>query len=565
MSYLSLYRRFRPQTFDKVIGQAHITQTLINQIVSDKIGHAYLFCGTRGTGKTTTAKIFAKAINCLSPINGSPCGECENCKALSSGSTDIFEIDAASNNKVENVREIRDKVQYPPISGKYKVYIIDEVHMLTGEAFNALLKTLEEPPKHAVFILATTEVYKIPSTILSRCMRFDFRLIPIEQLVELIKGIFDELGRKYEQDAIYFIAKSGEGCARDALSIAEICASFTDGEITLQAVKEVMGATDEYRLLNLVEHIVCGLSGEALKELDELVVLGKSVGMIFKDIIYCLRELLTVSSTTNNFLGLTTEKLNRYKEIIAKTQTKHLLRIMEIFSMSEGEIRYSSHPRIVLETAVIKSSLPQEDTSLSALSVRISDLEKKIAEGNFSISSSSVEKTKLETPKQETPIFQVPKVEMPKVDMYSGSTTKENVISDTTISIPESASFGQAKTESAPKSASGEVRADSKKIWGTILRKIRLMSMTLFAICSERIAEIRGNELCIYADGETDYELLNKTENLTRIKQATLQVENLTVKICEKSSEFILEEQIAQDVKTVQGIFGDKLKINQED
>ena len=190
MAYLALYRRFRPSGFDGLIGQDHIVRTLTNQIFAGRIGHAYLFCGARGTGKTSAAKIFARAINCLSPVNGSPCGKCEVCKALAdSANLDILEMDAASNNKVENVREIREKIQYPPVSGKYKVYIIDEVHMLTTEAFNALLKTLEEPPKHAVFILATTEVHKLPSTILSRCMRFDFRLIPTSLIAENIKKI----------------------------------------------------------------------------------------------------------------------------------------------------------------------------------------------------------------------------------------------------------------------------------------------------------------------------------------------------------------------------------------
>lgn len=212
MSYLAIYRRFRPSTFDKMVGQEHVVRTLVNQINSDRIGHAYLFCGARGTGKTSAAKIFARAINCLHPVNGSPCGECEVCKALlDPANLDILEIDAASNNKVENIREIRDKVQYPPVSARYKVYIIDEVHMLTTEAFNALLKTLEEPPKHAVFVLATTEPHKLPATILSRCMRFDFRLVPDKTIAALISQIYDELGKKYDDEAILAIARAGRG------------------------------------------------------------------------------------------------------------------------------------------------------------------------------------------------------------------------------------------------------------------------------------------------------------------------------------------------------------------
>ena len=233
MAYLALYRRFRPSGFDSLVGQDHVVRTLVNQIKTDKVGHAYLFCGARGTGKTSAAKIFARAINCLSPVNGSPCGKCEVCKALADGANlDIVEMDAASNNKVENVREIRDKIQYPPVSGRYKVYIIDEVHMLTTEAFNALLKTLEEPPKHAVFILATTEVHKLPSTILSRCMRFDFRLIPTAQIAEHIAKIYREIGKDFEPAAVQEIARAGAGSIRDALSVADICVSYREGKLT---------------------------------------------------------------------------------------------------------------------------------------------------------------------------------------------------------------------------------------------------------------------------------------------------------------------------------------------
>ncbi len=581
MSYLSLYRRFRPQAFDKVIGQGHVTQTLINQIKSDKIGHAYLFCGSRGTGKTTTAKIFAKAINCLNPQDGSPCEKCENCLALSSGSTDIFEIDAASNNKVENVREIRDKVQYPPISGKYKVYIIDEVHMLTGEAFNALLKTLEEPPSHAVFILATTEVYKIPSTILSRCMRFDFRLISIQELVDLVKSVFDAIGRTYEEDAVYFIAKNGEGCARDALSIAEICASFTDGQITLQSVKEVLGATDEHKLVSLLENILKSNSGEALKQLDELITLGKSVGMIFKDLIGGIRELLTLSTTQDNFLGLTSEKLNKYKELLKITDGKNLLRIMEILSLSEGEIRYSSHPRIVLETAIVKSSLPMQDASVSALVVRVAELEKKLAEiksGSLQFYSQEQVKPILqetqavkEVALKQEPITVKPTISNPKVEESVAVKAKEHFTQEE-VEIPTqvtsfSQGFNQRATgtfNSVQQGSIGQARQDSKMVWGKILRKIRLKSMTLFAICSERITEIKGDTLCIYADGETDFALLSKQDNFSRIQEATQEVEPLKVKICEKSAEYEQEEMLESDVEEVKKIFGDKVKVKKE-
>ena len=281
MAYLALYRRFRPNGFKGLIGQEHIVRTLANQIASGRIGHAYLFCGTRGTGKTSAAKIFAKAINCLSPIDGSPCGECEVCKALADPSNlDILEMDAASNNKVENVREIREKIQYPPVSGRYKVYIIDEVHMLTTEAFNALLKTLEEPPKHAVFILATTESHKLPSTILSRCMRFDFRIIPTKDIAKLIAGIYDEIGKEYDKDAVMAIARAGAGSARDALSIADICVSYRDSKLTYADVLEVLGATDSSKITSMISKIVTGriIQHSLIKSMAEKAESGIQIG-----------------------------------------------------------------------------------------------------------------------------------------------------------------------------------------------------------------------------------------------------------------------------------------------
>ena len=244
MAYKALYRKYRPQTFSEVYGQDHIVETLKGELASGKISHAYLFTGTRGTGKTTCAKIFARAINCLSPVNGSPCGECEVCKALNGNNLDIIEMDAASNNGVDHIRDIIDRLKYPPVNGKYKVYIIDEVHMLSPGAFNAFLKTLEEPPSYVVFILATTEIHKLPQTIISRCMRFDFRLVPSALIGERIKQVYDSEGIEYDEDVIPLLSDAGEGSVRDALTIADTSLSYKRAARTAVISNVTSGLTE---------------------------------------------------------------------------------------------------------------------------------------------------------------------------------------------------------------------------------------------------------------------------------------------------------------------------------
>lgn len=386
MAYLALYRRFRPSGFDGLIGQDHIVRTLKNQIKTGRIGHAYLFCGARGTGKTSAAKIFARAINCLSPVDGSPCGKCATCKALADGANlDILEMDAASNNKVENVREIREKIQYPPVSGKYKVYIIDEVHMLTTEAFNALLKTLEEPPKHAVFILATTEVHKLPSTILSRCMRFDFRLIPTSLIAENIGKIYKEIGKDYDEEAVTAIARAGMGSMRDALSIADICVSYKDEKLTYNDVLEILGATDSSKITELIENILRSDTGAALETVESLTESGKSVGVLCKDVIARLRETIVCKTCAGakKILSLPDDVFESVSHVASLADEHRILRTIEIFSEAEGAMRYSVSPKILLECACIKASEPSADYNIDALLGRISALEKALAEGEF--------------------------------------------------------------------------------------------------------------------------------------------------------------------------------------
>lgn len=373
--YLALYRKYRPRTFDEVIGQDHIITTLKNQIKLDKISHAYLFTGSRGTGKTTTAKIFAKAINCTNSSDGSPCLECETCKALDKTNIDVLEIDAASNNGVDEIRDLREKVKYPPVVGKYKVYIIDEVHMLSTSAFNALLKTLEEPPAHTVFILATTEVHKLPATILSRCIRFDFKLVSVEDLSAILRKILKEEGVTFDEQAISVIARAGEGSVRDTLSIADRCVSYSGNNLTYQKVVEVLGISEKETLIALSDLILKKDVGSALVELDKVLSSGKSPLVFASNLISYFRDLLLIYSIGDKAREIVVVKDDIYEKMKGQATTENygeLVSAIEILSSVEQELRYSTLPRLVLETAIIKT------ISNISLEQRVSALEEKL-------------------------------------------------------------------------------------------------------------------------------------------------------------------------------------------
>ncbi len=375
----ALYRKYRPTTFEDVIAQDHITRTLINQIKNGRITHAYLFTGSRGTGKTTCARIFARAINCENPQNGSPCGVCPTCKALLSGNIDIVELDAASNNSVDDVREIVDNVQYPPVAGKYKVYIIDEVHMLSTSAFNALLKTLEEPPAHSVFVLATTEVHKLPATVLSRCMRFDFRLVPQKTLEDYLKSVYESEGVKADGSALELIARAGEGSVRDMLSIADRCMNLSSS-LTYDDVVGVLGASGRESTKKLFTAIAtCDLPG-TLIAVDDMCSAGKSVPLIAKDLCNYARDLLVLKTTDKGGVLANEEELKEMKAQADIVSVETLVEIINAFSAVDSELRYSLSPRIVLECAALRAA-KLATVSLSAIEERLTRLENKIASG----------------------------------------------------------------------------------------------------------------------------------------------------------------------------------------
>lgn len=532
MAYLALYRKYRPSTFEGLIGQEHIVKTLVNQISQDRLGHAYLFTGTRGTGKTSAAKIFAKAINCLNPVNGSPCGNCECCRAISDPSNiDVIEIDAASNNGVNEIRELREKVQYPPVSCKYKVYIIDEVHMLTGAAFNALLKTLEEPPKHAVFILATTEVHKIPATILSRCMRFDFRLISNEKIAELIAKIYDEQGKEYQKEAVLAIAKAGEGSIRDALSIADIAISYGEGKLTYDDVMQILGSSNTDLINEFIEKTINGQSGSVLSIIDELCALGKSIGVLIKDITAIIRDLLVIKtcSNANKILALPNEKFFVLSQIANSASEQRLLRMLEIFSNAENSLKYTNHPRVLFESASIKACRPESDYNIDALMARIKELETKLEQG-----------VKVAISNQQVEVQQKKEV------------VTNNEISEKVVEKPQ---VQPQINRVALNSLSNE---DLKGKLLTNLRKIG--SEMLWNIMQGVEVNVVGNVLYVNTTNSGDFDIIDSSSSRSRIEDALEDFLPFELQVQLSASEKMMDK-LEQEAERVKKIFGDDIVI----
>ncbi len=390
MSYMALYRKWRPDEFEEVKGQEHVVTTLKNQIIHERIGHAYLFCGTRGTGKTTVAKLFAKAVNCEHPLgDGSPCNECATCKAISTGSSlDVIELDAASNNGVDNIRDIRENVQYSPTSCKYKVYIIDEAHMLSDSAFNALLKTLEEPPSYVIFIMATTESHKIPITIRSRCQKYDFRRIGLEVIYERLVDLLQREGLEAEEKAIRYVAKVADGSMRDALSLLDQCISYYLGQtLTYDKVLEVLGSVDVEIFNELMTHVSDDNTMEALRVIDEIIWQGRELNQFVTDFTWYMRNLLLLQTadSMSSQIDIAADSLESMKVIADKVKFESLTRYIRVFSELSSEIRYSTQKRVVLELAIIKLTTPQMEVNTDSILERLRVLEKKVEEGSFSL------------------------------------------------------------------------------------------------------------------------------------------------------------------------------------
>jgi DNA polymerase-3 subunit gamma/tau len=384
MSYTALYRKWRPATFDDVRGQDHIVTTLKNQIRTGRIGHAYLFCGTRGTGKTSIAKIFAKAVNCENPVDGNPCGVCPTCQAIAAGaSMNVVEIDAASNNGVDNIRQIRDEVEYSPASGKYRVYIIDEVHMLSTGAFNALLKTLEEPPGYVIFILATTEANKIPITVLSRCQRYDFHRIDGTTITARLREMADAEGIDVEDKALRYVAKKGDGSLRDAISLFDQCIAFHYGEqLTYDRVLDVLGAVDNEVYSQFLRLLQDKNAGACLRKIEELILQGRDLGQFVTDFIWYLRGVLLAQTgeASAEILDMSEEDRQRLVEDASLMSENTTLRFIRVLSETMNQMRYSTGKRVLLEIALIKLTRPAMEDNMDSLRQRVEELEERLTQ-----------------------------------------------------------------------------------------------------------------------------------------------------------------------------------------
>lgn len=529
-THKALYRKYRPKTFDEVIGQEHIVKTLINQIKSNSISHAYLFTGTRGTGKTSTAKIFAKAINCTNSINGSPCLNCEVCTQLSNNSNlDILEIDAASNNRVDEIRDLREKIKYPPVYGKYKVYIIDEVHMLTDSAYNALLKTLEEPPEHAVFILATTEIQKLPQTILSRCMRFDFRLVSIEDLVKLLKKIFQENGIKYEEEALTLIAQKGEGSVRDTLSVADLCASFSNNNITYKSVLESLGSTSFEKLLKLANALSDNRGDEILEILDSLFNEGKNLSLLAKELISFFKNLLVVKTVknANSLLKMPNEMFEKLEMISNKYEKEKLLEILTKLVNIETQLKFSINPKTIIEITLL-GLIDAEKKTKNIIT------EKQLESTNIKKANKTEEVKTLEETKNIND----------NLDLYI-------IKSDNTL-IKKSEYDSEENNQTAPKVVETEKQIDDKQMIALLFRTLRQNKEIplLSSIQNFATTKIENNKLKIYFNDDNFKQDLLDSDNLKLVNNI-LNEYNLSVEYIFKENENDIANELKQKFKDI--------------
>lgn len=530
--YQALYREYRPQTFDEILGQEHITRTLKQQVVNNNLSHAYLFSGTRGTGKTTAAKVLSRAINCLNPREGNPCNECDNCKAiLEENIMDVIEMDAASNNGVDDIRDLRDKVIYPPSKVKYKVYIIDEVHMLSKGAFNALLKTLEEPPKHLVFILATTEKEKLPPTILSRCQRFNFKRVSTKDIVKNMKNISGKLDIQIEDNALNLIARNADGAMRDALSLLDQCISYGDKNIDYKDAINILGIANKDLLFGLVDSIISKDLEEVLNMVDTIIQDGKDINQFIKDLVNHIRDLLIVKTSKNPQDILESPDIELLIDQAKNIDTSFYLNALDILTDAHNKAKWSSQPRIILEVALV-NILNMEGISLIERVKRLEEKINKLGSDNYEISK------KVDTP-------QTPKPKDDKVDKVERKPTEK------TSTNLESKELNYHIIEQQ---------------WANVLQNIKKDNIRVYAFMIEgELLKYENNMVTIGYDDNFSFHrdaINNSKQNKDAVEQVISNYFNSDINVnlimknsFEKKSRN-LETNIDDEIKEVQNYFG---------
>ncbi len=545
MSHQAIYRKFRPKTFDDVLGQEHVTRTLKNQILSGNIAHAYLFSGIRGTGKTSTAKIFSRAVNCLNNHDGNPCNECEICKSiLDETNMDVIEMDAASNNGVEDIRELRDKVKFLPVKSKYKVYIIDEVHMLSKGAFNALLKTLEEPPEHLLFILATTEPQKIPATILSRCQRFDLKRIKTPVIVENMKKICDEIGVEYEENALKLIAANSEGAMRDAQSILDRCLSFNDEKIDYETVINLLGTVNYQVILKAADYIINRDIKNTMILVDDILNEGKEISIFLDELIICFRNMLIIKTTnsTDNLMRISEDEAEELKRSSSNISVDEIVKIIEDLSTAQLECKKSLNSRVLLETKLIKMLNDVNNLNINELMSKIEELESNIKDKSFT-------------------------VKQPKTDVKK-NTAKDNVKAEIDrTKAPEHTEMEHFTSRESSETEQEDKHFDNKSdeaiyniimnSWQTILKKVRSENAGLQAIIREsKLYEVENKKAVFEFDPKFTFHIsaANQPKNKQKFKEILSGFVNDDCEV-----EFIIkkEENTGRAKQTIEDVYED--------
>ena len=505
----ALYREYRPETFREVVGQDHITTILKNQVRENKLSHAYLFCGSRGTGKTTSAKILSRAVNCLDPKDGEPCGQCAACRLVKAGSADVIEIDAASNNSVDNVRTLIEQAQFAPLELRYRVFIIDEVHMLSNAAFNALLKTLEEPPKHVLFILATTEPQKLPATIISRCQRFDFHRLTIAHIVANLTAVLEKAGASIEPNGLRLIARAADGGMRDALSLADQCLSYAGNRVTEQDVLNALGAVSSAMLEDTAKALLRGNAAEAVRALDEVVRNGRDLGVFLADLSKHFRALLLAKTCGEcaDLLDCTDDQMQRYLKTAKAADEARILYAMEQILAVQGKLRLFPAPRVAIETTFVRICRPADDQSLGALEARVALLETRPVSAAPAIAAEEPI-----TPKETVP--EPPAEVSPETEAEPAPPPWEEA-----PPVDEPPPEEPQRFEAPPVSANSE----AEELWEQAKRKImELNPMVFFYVKDTRGTAIRDGVLSVEfpATKESSMVGMKNARNLTVAKNA---------------------------------------------